>query len=248
MYTNIAQSEVISAQNRFNNVMNSNQTNFDTKEDGLNNTDFEKLLTLNPNNLFFNFQKIKDFAIENRYDLKSSLKEVETAQNKLKEVKSKRIPDLELQGGYAYLTGSNSDSGSYRQGAYAGVNLVNIPIINTYKPEIKNAKLEIEKSQLKYEDHKIDAIRNITDSWEKYEIARNTLNFYNKELLMNSKELLDESVKNLNNKKISLTDFFIYKKLYVELMLGYQNALSEYYISFAELLKELNIKNYSELL
>lgn len=247
MYTNIAKSELIFSQNKFNTAMNSDKLNFDTKENGLT-EDYNSFLTFKPEKVFYNFEKVKNFALNNRYDIKAKQKETQIAQNKLNEVKSKLIPDLQIEGGYSYLTKNTSDRGGFRSGAYAGASIVNIPLIYRYQPEIKNAQLEIEKAQLKYEDLKIDVTRDVTDAWEKYEITRNNLNFYDNELLVNSRELLDEAMKNLDENKIDLTGFFVSKKLYLELMLGYQQALSEYYISFAELLRELNIKNYTDLI
>ena len=247
MYTNIAKSELIFSQNKFNTAMNSDKLNFDTKENGLT-EDYNSFLTFKPEKVFYNFEKVKNFALNNRYDIKAKQKETQIAQNKLNEVKSKLIPDLQIEGGYLYLTKNTSDRGGFRSGAYAGASIVNIPLIYRYQPEIKNAQLEIEKAQLKYEDLKIDVTRDVTDAWEKYEITRNNLNFYDNELLVNSRELLDEAMKNLDENKIDLTGFFVSKKLYLELMLGYQQALSEYYISFAELLRELNIKNYTDLI
>ena len=119
--------------------------------------------------------------------------------------------------------------------------MVNIPLFYQYKPEIKNAKLEIEKAELKYKDVEIDAMRNITDAWEKFVITRENLNFYNSDLLANSKELLNVSIQSLNKKEIDLTAFLVSKKTYFDLMLGYQQALADYYISYAELVKEMNI-------
>lgn len=246
MYENIIKSELIYAQNRFNSIMNSNNIDYTTYEDGLNDN-YGSLLTINPEKQYYNFETIKNYALNNRQDLISLSQEVEAKRNNLKVIKSKLIPDVEVSGGYAYLTKGISDSGSFRQGAYASVNLVNIPIVYKYEPEIKNAEYEIEKTQLKYEDLKIDITRDITDAWEKYTISRNNLNFYDKELLQNSKELMVESKKNLDSKKISLTDYLVVKKLYLDLMLGYQEALGEYYLSFAELLKELNIVDYKEI-
>ena len=57
-------------------------------------------------------------------------------------------------GGYAYLAHTKSDSGNYEAGAYAGAALNNIPVFYTYKPEIKNAKLQIEQAQINYESAK----------------------------------------------------------------------------------------------
>jgi len=240
LYKNIASSEMITAQNEFNAIMNSNDYDYNTKEDDLTNN-YEELMTLNPEDNFLTFEKVKTFALQNRFDLKKALQDIETAQNKLKVVRSQLIPDLEVTGGYQYQTKGMSDSGKYTNGAYAAVDIVNIPVLYRFRPEIQNAKLDIEKAQIAYEDTKVDAIRNITDAWEKYTIAKDTLVFYNKELLVNSKELMRESLKSLEKKEIDLTSFLVSKKLYLELSLGYEEALSDYYVSYAQLLKEMNI-------
>ena len=173
--------------------------------------------------------------------------EVESAKKNLAVIKSQLIPDFQVIGGYAYETKGISDNGRFNSGAYAGANLVNIPLFYRYQPEIQNAKLQIEKAQLHYEDLKVDVTRDITDAWEKFVIAKNNLIYYNAEVLANSKDLLDESVKSLNKKEIDMATFIISKKLYLELILSYQSALNDYYISYAELLKEVNISGLSLL-
>ena len=240
MEVNSAKSNVIFSQNRFNTVMNTSDINYDTKEDKLNGN-YLDLMTIQPTNDMLKFDEIKAFAIERRFDLQKAREEVIAAQKNLDLIKSQLIPDVQISGGYGYKTSSNSDSGSYVSGAYVGANIVNIPLFYQYQPEIKNAKLEIEKAQLKYKDVEIDAIRNITDAWEKFVITRENLNFYNSDLLANSKELMNVSIQSLSKKEIDLTAFLVSKKTYFDLMLGYQQALADYYISFAELVKEMNI-------
>ena len=51
----------------------------------------------------------------------------------------------------------------------------------------------------------IDIIREITDAWEKYTVSKENLNFYDKELLSNSKELLESSMTSLDKKEINIT-------------------------------------------
>ena len=242
MYTNTAKSEVIFAQNRLNSTMNTSEINYDTKEDYLNDN-YKALNTISPLENGYDFEKIKEYALSKRYDLLKASQEVESAKFNLKVVKSQLIPDVEVTGGYAYQTKGVSATGNYLSGAYVGASLVNIPLFYRYKPEIKNAEIEIEKAQLRYEDIKVDVIRDLTDAWEKFVIARNNLNFYNKELLSNSRELLKESKENLDKKEIDLTSFLVSKKLYLELTLGYESALAEYYNCYAELLKEMNADN-----
>ncbi|MBQ8635377.1 TolC family protein [bacterium] len=240
MATNNAKSNVIFSQNRFNTVMNTSDVNYDTKEDKLNGN-YHELLTIEPTDNLLEFNKIKEFTLKNRYDLKKARQEVLTAQKNLEIVKSQLIPDIELEAGYGYRTKSKGDSGNFENGVYIGASLVNIPVFYQYKPEIKNAKLEIQKAELKYKDAEIDALRSITDAWEKFIITRENLNFYNDELLSNSKELLQASIQGLNKKEIDLTAFLVSKKTYFDLMLEYQQALADYYISYAELVKEMNI-------
>ena len=240
MAENNAKYNVIFSQNRFNTVMNASDINYDTKEDGLD-VDYHGLLTIEPTDNRLEFNEIIDFALVNRYDLQKAKQEVIAAQKKLEVVKSQLIPDIEIEGGYGYFSKVRSETGRHQSGAILSASLVNIPLFYQYKPEIKNAKLEIEKAQLKYKDTEIDAIRNITDAWEKFVITRENLNFYNNELLKNSRELLDASIKSLNNREIDFTTFLVSKKTYFDLILGYQQALADYYISYAELVKEMNI-------
>ena len=239
MLTNIARTDTITAQNYFNSVLNTSDINLDTKEDVLPN-DYSVLMAISPSEKTPDFKEIKDYALNNRYDLLMAQKEMIAAQKKLEVAKSLRIPDVELTGGYAYQTKGMSGDGHFQSGGYVGASLVNIPILYNFRPEIDNAKIEIQKAELKYEDTKIDAIRNITDAYEKFVIARENLNYYNKEILTNSRELMEASKKSLSNKEIDLTTFLVSKKLYLELTLGYQDALGEYYSSYADLLKEIN--------
>ncbi|MBQ4123069.1 TolC family protein [bacterium] len=240
MAENNAKYNVVFSQNRFNTVMNTSDVNYDTKEDKLNG-DYNDLLTIEPSNDKLEYEKIKEFAINQRYDLQKVRQEVLAAQKKLEVVKSQLVPDLQLSSGYAWTTAHNAETTSGRYGAYALGSIVNIPIVYQYKPEIKNAQLEIEKAQLKYKDTEIDAIRNITDAWERYVITRENLNFYNDEILSNSKELLQAAIKNFKERKIDFTSFLVSKKTYFDLMLDYQQALADYYVSYAELVKEMNV-------
>ena len=80
-----------------------------------------------------------------------------------------------------------------------------------------------------------------------YSVTRDNLNFYDKELRSNSQELVEASTKSLKQKKIDMTYFLLMRKTYIELVLGYSDALNKYYRAYAELLKEINIKNIDEI-
>ena len=246
MYYNQANSEMISARNKFNAVMNSSELEFDTVQNGLND-DYSSLLTIKPTDKNISFDEIKHFVFEHRYDILSAKKEVEAKKAELSVIKSQLMPDLEILGGWSYQTSSVSESSKFENGAYIGASLVNIPVVYQYRPEIEKAKFEIEKAELKYQDLMIDVTRNITDAWEHFSVSRDNLNFYDKELLKNSQELLETSYKSLNKKEITMSEFLLMRKIYIELMLGYSDALKSYYTAYAELLKEMNISDIGEM-
>jgi len=115
MSVNIAKSQVIYSQNRFNSIMNTSDINYDTQEDILDDN-YSKLLTINPERDLLEFEKIKNFALNQRTDIKKALQDIEIAQMNLKLTKSQLIPDIELFGGYGYITSNMSPSGKYVQG------------------------------------------------------------------------------------------------------------------------------------
>lgn len=193
MLTNIARTDTITAQNYFNSVLNTSDINLDTKEDVLPN-DYSVLMAISPSEKTPDFKEIKDYALNNRYDLLMAQKKC-LRHKKIGSCKKFKNTGCWINRGYAYQTKGMSGDGHFQSGGYVGASLVNIPILYNFKPEIDNAKIEIQKAELKYEDTKIDAIRNITDAYEKFVIARENLNYYNKEILTNSRELMDASKK-----------------------------------------------------
>ena len=247
MFYNQAQADLISKRNKFNAVMNSSELEFDTLQDKLD-ENYSALLTIKPTNNIIDFEKIKQYVYTHRYDIISAKQEVEQKKAELSVIKSQLAPNLELIGGWSYQTQATSESDKFENGAYLGANLTNIPVIYQYKPEIEKAKYEIEKAELKYQDLIIDVTRNLSDAWENYCVTRDNLNFYDKELRSNSQELVEASIKSLKQKKIDMTYFLLMRKTYIELVLGYSDALNNYYRAYAELLKEINIQDINELL
>lgn len=247
MFYNQAQADLISKRNKFNAVMNTSELEFDTVQDKLD-ENYSALLTIKPTEKKIDFEKIKEYVYNNRYDIVSAKQEVEQKKAELSVIKSQLVPDLEIFGGWAYQSAAVSESDRFENGAYLGANLTNIPLIYQYKPEIEKAKYEIEKAELKYQDLIIDVTRNLSDAWENYCVSRDNLNFYDKELRSNSKELVEASTKSLKEKKIDMTYFLLMRKTYIELVLGYSDALSDYYRAYAELLKEINVQDINELI
>ena len=159
---NTAQVNVKSAVFEFNKVINpKDRTNvsFDTADELFNETEnFTELLTPAPQNALPAFDSIAQNCLQNRFDIKIAKQKIDVAKKNLTVIARQRIPDLAVLGGYGYQSSGMSDDGKFQSGAYAGASLVNIPIFYNYSPEIKNAKLEIEKAQLNYNSTQYKAL------------------------------------------------------------------------------------------
>ena len=125
-------------------------------------------------------------------------------------------------------------------GAYAKANLVNLPLLYNYSPEIKNAKLQLEQAQLRYESTKNKATSNLMSAYEKFIIAQKNLNYYNSDLISNSKEILKIAAQNYAQEKSDVTSLVFVQQSYSEIMDAYIDSLCNYYISWINFLREYN--------
>lgn len=239
---NTAKANVKSALFEFNKIINSKEKTFYDSVDKVlyENNNFEELMTPPPTTCFPEFDAISERALENRYDIKIAKQEIEVAKKNLTVVMRKRVPDLELVGGYAYQTMTQTDDRRYNSGAYVGGNIVNLPVFYNYAPEIKNAKLQLEQAELKYESVKNKAVKDLNSAYYKLQIAAANLNDYETKILTSSEELIDLSVKDYETGKSDLTSLIVMKQSYKSIIVGYTLALAEYYNSWTNFLREVN--------
>lgn len=144
-------------------------------------------------------------------------------------VARQRIPDLAVLGGYGYQSKGMSDDGTFQNGAYAGASLVNIPLFYSYRPEIKNAKLEVEKAGLNYNSTRNKALKDLNNAYEKFLTAKLNLNYYNNKLLKSSEEMIKLSKRSYEVGKSNLTTLIVMEQSYKSIIVGYTYALAEYY-------------------
>ena len=140
---------------------------FDTVDDLFRNN-FIDLETPNPKSQMPEFETIAEDSLKNRFDIKIAKQQINVAEKNLTVIARQRIPDLEIQGGYGYQSKGMSDDGRFKAGAYAGASLVNLPLLYAYRPEIKNAKLEVEKAELNYISTKNKALKDLNNAYEKF--------------------------------------------------------------------------------
>ncbi len=239
---NTAKANVKSALFEFNKIINSKAKVFYDSIDNILSeaNNFQELMTPPPTTQFPDFNTISERALEHRFDIKIAKQEIEVAKKNLTVVMRKRVPDLELIGGYAYQTMTQTDDRRYNSGAYVGGNIVNLPVFYNYAPEIKNAKLQLEQAELNYESVKNKAIKDLNAAYYKLMISASNLNDYETKILTSSEELIDVSVKDYETGKSDLTSLIVMKQSYKSIIVGYTMALADYYNTWTNFLREVN--------
>lgn len=239
---NTAKANVKSALFEFNKIINSKEKVFYDSIDNILSeaNNFQELMTPPPTTQFPDFNTISERALEHRFDIKIAKQEIEVAKKNLTVVMRKRVPDLELIGGYAYQTMTQTDDRRYNSGAYVGGNIVNLPVFYNYAPEIKNAKLQLEQAELNYESVKNKAIKDLNAAYYKLMISASNLNDYETKILTSSEELIDVSVKDYETGKSDLTSLIVMKQSYKSIIVGYTMALADYYNTWTNFLREVN--------
>lgn len=201
---------------------------------------FIDLATPTPTSQMPNFDSIAEDSIKNRFDIKIAKHQIDIAEKNLKLVARQRVPDLEIQGGYGYQSKGMSDDGRFKSGAYAGASLVNLPILYAYRPEIKNAKLEVEKAELNYISTQNKALKDLNNAYEKFVTAQMNLNYYNDKLLKSSAEMIRVSKRSYEVGKSNLTTLIVMEQSYKSIIIGYTYALADYYNCWIDFLREVN--------
>ena len=234
--------------NDFNKALNIKENTsviYDTKEDSLpGETVFISLKTPDYNQKMPTFEEIEKRALDKRNDIKQAKQAVDIAQKNFSVVARQRIPDIEVMGGYSFLPSTHADSGSFESGAYVGANLTNIPLLYSYKPEIKNAKLQIEQAQINYESVKNKAQKDLSSAYDKFLSSRENLIFYKQKLVKDSEDLIKISKKNYNEGKADLTSVVVMEQSYRDILTGYIMALADYYTDWIDFLREVNSEDF----
>lgn len=227
------------------NINNKNNIKYDAQDDNFSDKDdFIALLSPKPLDKLPSFSSIMQNSLKNRYDIKIAKQEIDVARKNLVYVTRQRIPDVEIQGGYGFITRGMSDSGSAVNGAYAGANIINIPLFYAYKPEIQNAQMQINQAELKYMSVQNKAVNDLNGAYEKFVTAQINLNYYNNNLLKNSNELIRVAKKNYASGKSTLTTLIVMEQSYRSIVAGYTYALADYYKCWIDFLREVNVENF----
>ena len=227
---NRAKANIRTAQYDFNKILNleNNFIFYDTKEETVFSAEFFTKLELPP------YENLEQIALENRYDIKMAQNKITQAKNTLSSVARQRVPDLYLAGGYAFAHDGTS-------GAYVGAG-IDIPSLYLYTPEIKSAKLELDKTQLEY-----NSIVNITKNiihtnQDKFIMAQENVEHY-KKILDKSQKILNLSKQQYKKDKSNLVNLIVVEHSHQELLKEFLDTMKEYYNSYIALIQELGLDN-----
>ena len=243
---NSADVDVKTALNNFNKVINDkNKIVYDSVDKIFaEENNFEELLTPDPQREMPTFDEIDERALANRFDIKIAKNQVDIAHKNLIVVARQRVPDIEIIGGWLYQKANHTDDNRFNGGAYAGANLVNIPLFYNYSPEIKNAKLALEQANLNYTSVENKALIDLHSAYDRFLTARVNLNHYEKKILTDSEELINVSTKSYETGKSDITSLIVMKQSYRSIIIGYTQALAEYYNSWTNFLREVNDQEF----
>lgn len=244
---NTAKMNVKRALATFNKVINSKEKIVYDSMDKLfaEENNFKEMLTPHSRMKFPSVDEIVDLGLKNRFDIKICKQEIDIAEKNLTVIARQRIPDIQISGGYAYLPSRDAVSGSLEHGAYAGISVVNLPLFYNFSPEIKNAVLKIRQAEYKLTSTQNKAAKDITSAYEKFLTAAENLNHYEKKIVTGSENLIEISKKSYEKGEIDIVSLIVMKQSYKSIIIGYTQALAEYYNSWTDVLREINDESFN---
>ena len=89
------------------------------------------------------------------------------------------------------------------------------------------------------------AKKNIEIAYENFVTAQLNLNSYNDKILKDSEELFKLFEKTYKVEKVDFATLAAVEESYQDLVNGYAEALSDYYISWINFLREINSEDFS---
>lgn len=236
---NSARTDILIARFKFNSLLYSND--FDTKEDYLPiQKEFIDLLTPLPHEKMPSVNEIENISIAKRLDIKNAQRDIDVAKKNLVVVARKRIPDFEIGGGYMFVPNTLATAGRTTQGVCILGNINNLPLLYQYSPEIKNAQIQVQQKELAYNNIKHQALMNVHSAYDSFNTAQINLNYYNDILLSESGQFLHMAKKSYEVGKTNMINFIYVEQSYRNIMMGYTNALANYYNAWVNLLREVN--------
>ncbi len=230
VYLNKAKADLLIAQFKLNDTMNikNSENMYDTIEESLFSNDLSILnLTLLP------YQTIEDTAMKYSYSLAIAESNITKSEQEVTQAKRQRIPNLTIGGGTAYQT-AHQTGGDSLPGAYVAIG-ADIPILYSYSPDIKKAKIVLERSNIdkdSFENHLRYALKQ---DYNEFKYAKANMDHY-KNILSESQKLMNTYAKRYEKGQTSLQNFIQVETMHQETLKDYIGAAQAYYDSYLDLM------------
>lgn len=230
VYLNQAKADLLIAQFKLNDTINikNSENMYDTIEDSLFINDLSLLnLTLLP------YQTIEDTAMKYSYSLAIAESNITKSEQEVTQAKRQRIPNLTIGGGTAYQT-AHQTGGDSLPGAYIAIG-ADIPILYSYSPDIKKAKIVLERSSIdkdSFENHLRYALKQ---DYNEFKYAKANMEHY-KNILSESQKLMNTYSKRYEKGQTSLQNFIQVETMHQETLKDYIGAAQAYYDSYLNLM------------
>ena len=225
---NKAKANLISAQFHFNKVLNLKETDtmYDTRESSL----FQEHISLLDIQLP-EYSTIEEVAMKYSYSIKIAYDIIDKSERELAVAKHKPIPDLTVAGGYAF-----SGDGQYH-GAYVG-GYLDLPVLYTYKPEIKRAKIVLDRAKIDEVSFENKLKFALKEDYNNFKYAKENMGYY-KAILKESDNILKMSEQRYADGKTNLLNLFIIENSHQEILNEYISDMQVYYDSYLDLIHNM---------
>lgn len=230
VYLNKAKADLLISQFKLNDTINikNSENMYDTIEESLFINDLSLLnLTLLP------YQTIEDTAMKYSYSLAIAESNITKSEQEVTQAKRQRIPNLTIGGGTAYQT-AHQTGGDSLPGAYIAIG-ADIPILYSYSPDIKKAKIVLERSNIdkdSFENHLRYALKQ---DYNEFKYAKANMEHY-KNILSESQKLMNTYSKRYEKGQTSLQNFIQVETMHQETLKDYIGAAQAYYDSYLNLM------------
>lgn len=230
VYLNKAKADLLIAQFKLNDTMNIKDSDvmYDTLEESLFTNDLG-ILNIN----LLPYQTIEDTAMKYSYSLSIADSNIIKSEQEVTQAKRQRIPNLTVGGGTAYQT-ARQTGGDSLPGAYVSIG-ADIPILYSYGPDIKKAKITLDRANLdkdSFENHLKYALKQ---DYNEFKYAKANMDHY-KNILDESNKLLKTYSKRYEKGQTSLQNFIQVETMHQETLKDYIGATQAYYDSYLNLM------------
>lgn len=225
---NKAKANLISAQFHFNKILNLKEidTMYDTRDSSL----FQEHISLLDIQLP-EYSTVEEVAMKYSYSIKIAYDNIDKSERELAVAKHKPIPDLTVMGGYAF----SGDGQSH--GAYVG-GYLDMPVLYTYRPEIKRAKIVLDRAKIDKVSFENKLKFALKEDYNNFKYAKENMVYY-KAILKESDNILKMSEQRYADGKTSLLNLFIIENSHQEILNEYIADMQVYYDAYLDLMHNM---------